>query len=228
MSVVLIQEDAAGAAAAGALGSAGGAAPPSASAAAAVPAPSPSSSAVPCCRAPATMRADAISFWTRAYVASSSAAESTRTTPMEAAPKMGLMTAGKPTWSPAAPTWDGSEMRKWRGEGRPAASRVDRVADLSRAVSTAAGGLPGRPSASARRATRGTAISQKVHTPSRSPTARRTACRAARARSKTVSASPKSRGQRPRPCRRRPGPAPTSPGRRGRRSGRRARARARR
>ena len=156
--------------------------------------PPPSSSAGPCCSAPATMRAAPISFCTRLYVASSSASELTRTTPMDAAPKMGLMTAGKPTLAAAAPSWPSSVMRNERGLGRPAASMTALVLDLSRASSTAEGGLPGRPSFSARRATRGTAISQNVHTPSTSPTSRFTLSTASSARSNTVSASAKSRG----------------------------------
>ena len=60
-------------------------------------------------------------------------------------------------------------MSMLRGVGRPAAAILALVECLSRAASTASGALPGRPNASAILETRGTAISQKVHTPSSSP-----------------------------------------------------------
>ena len=77
--------------------------------------------------------------------------------------------AGKPTSSAASPIWETCSIRKLRGVGRPAPLIVWRVACLSLAASTAAGVLPGRANFSARRDTNGTAISQKVQTPSNSP-----------------------------------------------------------
>lgn len=60
-------------------------------------------------------------------------------------------------------------MSMLRGVGRPAAAILALVLCLSLAASTASGALPGRPNASAILDTRGTAISQKVQTPSSSP-----------------------------------------------------------
>ena len=51
---------------------------------------------------------------------SSISMESTRTTPSEAAPEMGLMTAGKPTTSAAAETSAADLIRWLAGVGRPA------------------------------------------------------------------------------------------------------------
>ena len=51
---------------------------------------------------------------------SSCSLESTRTTPSEAAPEMGLMTAGKPTTSAAFATSAEDRMRWLAGVGSPA------------------------------------------------------------------------------------------------------------
>lgn len=80
-----------------------------------------------------------------------------------------VLPAGNLTISAAALRSEGCCTSMLRGVGRPAAAILARVLCLSRAASTASGALPDRPSVSATLDTRGTAISQKVHTPSSSP-----------------------------------------------------------
>mmetsp|Transcript_73899 Transcript_73899/g.193838 ORF Transcript_73899/g.193838 Transcript_73899/m.193838 type:complete len:270 (+) Transcript_73899:1169-1978(+) len=82
---------------------------------------------------------------------------------------MGFSTAGKPTSLPAASTSASDLMMALRGVGSPAFFMTERVLCLSRASSTAAGWWPGRPMASARRETRGTASSTNVTIPSAEP-----------------------------------------------------------
>mmetsp|Transcript_26261 Transcript_26261/g.70950 ORF Transcript_26261/g.70950 Transcript_26261/m.70950 type:complete len:238 (+) Transcript_26261:888-1601(+) len=100
----------------------------------------------------------------------SSACEPTFFTPREAAPEMGLSTAGKPTVTAASFTSARVRTRALAGVGMPATTMAARVLYLSRATSTAARVGPGKPRCPARRVARGTMSSEKEHTPSTAPT----------------------------------------------------------
>ena len=69
-------------------------------------------------------------------------------------PVMGFRTEGKPTCAAAAGRSAGEWMRMFLGDARPAWAMTARVCCFSLAASTALGGFPGSPRASASRETR--------------------------------------------------------------------------
>mmetsp|Transcript_17491 Transcript_17491/g.50788 ORF Transcript_17491/g.50788 Transcript_17491/m.50788 type:complete len:233 (+) Transcript_17491:1184-1882(+) len=120
--------------------------------------------------APELMTVDSISsltWWKASYSCSS---ESAFLTPRDAAPEMGLSTAGKPTCAMPAARSAVLRMSELATVARPASFMAWRVECLLRARSMADAGDDGRPSALARRATMGTDSSQNVQTPAARPT----------------------------------------------------------
>jgi hypothetical protein len=79
-------------------------------------------------------------------------ASSARMTPRLPDSAAGLTTHGNLNWSPIASGSSSIDNRMNQGTGRPASRRQMRIISLWRATAAAAGGWPGRPSASAARA----------------------------------------------------------------------------
>mmetsp|Transcript_30006 Transcript_30006/g.71496 ORF Transcript_30006/g.71496 Transcript_30006/m.71496 type:complete len:225 (-) Transcript_30006:748-1422(-) len=154
----------------------------------------PPASSSPSSIAPATIRADLSSLATRVCALASSSKLLQRMTPRDAAPWMGLSTAGKPTWLAASSSWAASLTRKFFGVGSPAFCMIVLVLCLLRALSTASHEFPGSPKTSERRDASGTATSQKVRMPSTSPRSDLTFLMASMHASKLASTSLKSTG----------------------------------
>mmetsp|Transcript_22179 Transcript_22179/g.69016 ORF Transcript_22179/g.69016 Transcript_22179/m.69016 type:complete len:324 (-) Transcript_22179:96-1067(-) len=147
--------------------------------------------------APEETTSPLISAWTLWKASRNSPSLFALITPRDAAPLTGLITAGNPTFSAAAAMSPSPSTIACATLGSPAASMARLASCLSRAASTAAGGLEGNPRAVASRDTRGMASSQKEHTPDTPPgrsSSLSKARMASRHRSNTVSASDMSMG----------------------------------